>query len=77
MFSVASGQRLWENCKRGERVVLEVSLKFFFNSFIYFWLHWVFVAVHRLAVVVERRSSSLVVVLGLLSAMASRSLRFQ
>ena len=43
----------------------------------YFSLHWVFVAVHRLAVAVESRSSSLVMVLGLLSAVASKALRFQ
>ena len=42
-----------------------------------FSLHWVFVAVHRLAVAVESRSSSLVMVLGLLSAVASKALRFQ
>ena len=36
--------------------------KFFFNEFIYFWLHWVFVAVCGL---------SLAVVYGLLIAVAS------
>ena len=77
MFSVASGQGLWGNCKRGERVVLEVPLNFFFYSFIYFWLHWVFISVQSLAVVVESRGYFLVVLLGLLSAAASRALRLQ
>ena len=77
MFSLASGQGLWGNCKRGERVVLEVSLNFFFHSFIYFWLHWVFISVQSLAAVVESRGYFPVVLLGLLSAVASRALRLQ
>ena len=30
------------------------NTKFFFNKFIYFWLHWVFVAVHGLSLVSAR-----------------------
>ena len=36
-----------------------------------FWLHWVFVAAHGLSLVVVSSGYSLVVVLGLLSAVAS------
>ena len=38
----------------------------------YFWLHWVFVAAHRLSLVAESRGYSLVAVRGLLIAVASR-----
>ena len=45
---------------------------FFFLRFIYFWLHWVFVAAYRLSLVAEsagsRRAGSLVAVLGLHSS---------
>ena len=47
---------------------------FFFiyiNLFIYFWLHWVFVAVHRLSLVVASGGYSSVVVRGFLIAVAS------
>ena len=40
--------------------------------FIYFWLCWVFVAMLGLSLVVESRGDSLVSVLGLLVAVASR-----
>ena len=40
---------------------------FFFNKFIYFWLHWVFVVVCRFLIVV----ASLVVEHGLLGTRAS------
>ena len=39
--------------------------------FIYFWLHWVFIATHGLSLVVESKSYPLVVVHGLLIAVAS------
>ena len=39
--------------------------------FIYFWLHWVFVTVHRLSLVAESASYSLVAVCGLLITAAS------
>ena len=37
-----------------------------FLKFIYFWLHWVFVAAHGLSLVVASGDYSLVVVCGLL-----------
>ena len=39
--------------------------------FIYFWLHWVFVATHGLSLLVESKSYPLVAVHGLLIAVAS------
>ena len=39
--------------------------------FIYLWLHWVFLAAHRLSLVAENRGYSIVVVCGLLIAMTS------
>ena len=42
----------------------------FFLRFIYFWLHWVFVAVHRLSLVAASGGYFLVAVLGLLIAVA-------
>ena len=39
--------------------------------FIYFWLHWVFIATHGLSLIVESKSYPLVVVHGLLIAVAS------
>ena len=44
---------------------------FFFKLFIYFWLHLVFVAVYRLSLVAESGGQSLVVMRGLLIAVAS------
>ena len=41
------------------------------NPFFYFWLCWVFLAAHGLSLVVESRGCSLVVVRGLLIAVAS------
>ena len=43
---------------------------FFFNKFIYFWLHWVFVAAHGLSLVAASGGYS-VAVRGLLIAVAS------
>ena len=40
-------------------------------KFIYFWLRWVFIAAHGLSLVVVSEDYSLVVVLKLLTAMAS------
>ena len=45
-----------------------------FSSFFFlicFWLHWIFVAVNRLSLVAASRGDSLVVVRGLLTAVAS------
>ena len=47
------------------------STDFFFKLFIYFWLHLVFVAVYRLLLVAESGGQSLVVMRGLLIAVAS------
>ena len=44
---------------------------FFFKNCIYFWLCWVFVAAHRLSLVVVSKDNSLVVVYGLLVVVAS------
>ena len=44
---------------------------FFFNLFIYFWLHWVFVAVCELSLVAASGGHSSVAVRGLLIAVAS------
>ena len=41
------------------------------NLFIYFWLCWVFIAVHRLSLAAVNAGYSLVVVFGLLIAVAS------
>ena len=38
---------------------------------IFFWLHWIFIAVHELSLVVVSRGSSPVVVHGLLIVVAS------
>ena len=38
----------------------ELFFKKLFFKFIYFWLHWVFVAAHGLSLFVTRRDSSLV-----------------
>ena len=46
-------------------------LKFFIKLFFYFWLFWVFVALHGLFLVVERRGFSPNVVHWLLVAVAS------
>ena len=59
----------WEG--GGEELVVPAGSCFLFFSFfkiIYFWLHWVFVAVRRLSLVAE----SFVAVRGLLIAVASR-----
>ena len=42
----------------------------FYKSFVYFWLCWVFVAVHRLSLVAAIGGYSLVLVHGLLVVMA-------
>ena len=42
-----------------------------FYLFIYLWLHWVFIIVHGLSLVATGRGSSLVAVLGPLTAVAS------
>ena len=50
------------------------SSKYTFSNvslFIYFWLHWVFIAVRRLSLVVASGDYSLAVVLGLLGTVAS------
>ena len=39
--------------------------------FIYFWLHWVFVALHKISPVAARGGCSLVAVCGCLAAVAS------
>ena len=46
------------------------SLVFKFQS-CFFWLPWVFAAVHRLSLVAASRGCSLIVVQGLLTALAS------
>ena len=43
----------------------------YFNDIINFWLIWVFVAVHRLSLIMLREGSSLLVVRGLLTAVAA------
>ena len=43
---------------------------YYFLSFLSFWLHWVFVAVHRISLAVSR-AYSLLAVRGLLAAVAS------
>ena len=42
-----------------------------FHLFVYFWLHWVFVAVHGLSLLVESGHYSLVALRGLLIEVAS------
>ena len=44
---------------------------FFFNNFIYFWLCWVFIAAHRLSLVVVSGGYSLVAMHGRLIVAAS------
>ena len=44
---------------------------FFFKEFIYFWLCWVFVALHRLSFQLWQAGCTLVAVCGLLIALAS------
>ena len=44
---------------------------FIFNLYSYFWLCWVFIAVHRLSLVVASGGYSLVVAFGPLVAVAS------
>ena len=46
-------------------------LFFFSLKIFYFWLLWVFIAVHGLSLVAAMGGCSLVLVLGLLSAVAS------
>jgi len=41
------------------------------NLFIYLWLHWIFVAAGRPSPVVVNKTCSLIVVLGLLTVVAS------
>ena len=53
-------------------LVLLLLLFFFFNF--YFWLCWVFVATHRLSLVVESGGYSLIAVHGLLIVVASLTL---
>ena len=51
-----------------KKIFYSIILKF---VFIYFWLHWVFIAVCRLSLTGSRRGYSLVVVCRLLIAVAS------
>ena len=44
---------------------------FLINLFIYFWLHWVFIAVRRLSLVARKRELLFVAVRGLLIVVAS------
>ena len=47
------------------------NFNFFIKKLFYFWLHWVSVAVHRLALIGEREGYFLGVVRGLLIMVAS------
>ena len=48
-----------------------MSIYYFLNYLFYFWLCWVFIAVHRLSPAVVSGGFSLVLVHGLLIVMAS------
>ena len=47
-------------------MTISQTCSFFPNKFIYFWLHWIFVAAHGLFLVAANRRYSLAVVHGLL-----------
>ena len=47
------------------------QLTVFKNNFIWFWFHWIFVAVQGLSLIAESEGYSVVAVCGLLTAMTS------
>ena len=55
----------------GDYVLCHSISFFFFNLFIYFWLHWVFTAVHGLSLVTASEGYSLFAAHGLFIVVAS------
>ena len=72
LLSTCSLQYSVECCMAWERGSSGVCFMYNFCLFIYFWLHWVIFAAHRLPLAAASWGYSLVVVWGLLAAVASR-----